>query len=46
MKAKDNRETNDQGIVIEDLSVENAEVIKSRSYKIVMQDCLVSNWQS
>ena len=49
MNAKDKGKTNDQAIVIEDLSAPNAEAInvKGGSYtKIVMQDCLVSSWQS
>jgi hypothetical protein len=48
MNPKDNRETDDQSIVIEDLSAENAEAsnVKGGPYKVVLEDCLVSSWQS
>jgi ribose 5-phosphate isomerase RpiB len=49
MISKDNRETNDQSIVIEDLSVQNAEAIqgggddKRQDYlKIEMKEVMVS----
>ena len=49
MNAKDKGEAKDQAILIEDLSAPIAETmnVKGGSYtKIVMQNCLVSNWQS
>jgi hypothetical protein len=51
MNPKDNRETNDQPIAIEDLSAENAESIqgggddKRQNYlKIELENTLVSSW--
>ncbi len=48
MNATDNRETNDPSLVTEDLNAPNAEAIKVKGgyTKIVLQDCLVSSWQT
>jgi hypothetical protein len=48
MNPKDNHETNDQSIIIEDLSAETTEAnnVKGGPYKVVLEDCLVSSWQS
>jgi hypothetical protein len=50
MNSKDNHETNDQAIAIEDLNAENAEAIQGgddrrQSYlKIELENTLVSSW--
>lgn len=45
MNEKENRETNDQQIVIEDLSAGNAEASKVKG-GIKLQDCLITSYQT
>ena len=44
MKSKDNSETHDQAIVIEDLSAQDAEASKVKG-GIEIRDCLVTGYQ-
>lgn len=45
MNEKDNRETNDQEIAIEDLSAENAEASKVKG-GVKLPDCLIASYQT
>ena len=43
MKAKDDRETNDQAVVIEDLSAQDAEASKVKG-GIELKECLITSY--
>ena len=45
MNPKDNRETNDQSIVIEDLSIEHAEASNVKG-GIELKECLITGYQT
>jgi|RhiMetdeSRZDD1v2_1073273.scaffolds.fasta_scaffold173430_4 hypothetical protein len=45
MKVKDNRESNDQSIVLEDLRAENAEASKVKG-GIELKECLITSYQT
>lgn len=45
MKVKDNRESNDQSIVLEDLSAEKADANKVKG-GIELKDCRITSYQT
>jgi hypothetical protein len=45
MNAKENHETNDQSIVIEDLSAQNAEAIQVKG-GVKLKEVLITSWQT